>query len=253
MARSASNPQRARQSRQFSGPEAQLREEWRQHSLASGWKAPDDWWAPAVDAVTAAVHADGDLAEPLRALGEARGHAGAGIAETLDDLDAMLTVTGRADSALALAKPLAEGWAEAGLVSMTHATCEDPLTGMVTMPYLRTRLGEVYREALHDGTCPADTHRLLLVALPGGSSPWQRTSRAIVIGHDLRGAFPGGETLTLAGRDRLVVLASAYPAHDLATASLRRMLADAYAARLRVFRLPSRHEAALRLLAGLAQ
>jgi hypothetical protein len=49
------------------------------------------------------------------------------------------------------------------------------------------------------------------------------------------------------------VLASAYPAHDLATASLRRRLAESHAARLRVFRLPSRHEAALRLLARLAQ
>ena len=34
------------------------------------------------------------------------------------------------------------------------------------MPYLRTRLAEVYREAEQAGTSPADTHRLLVVGLP---------------------------------------------------------------------------------------
>jgi hypothetical protein len=121
------------------------------------------------------------------------------------------------------------------------------------MPYLRTRLAEVYREAVSDGTCPADTHCLLLVSLPARSSPWQRLSRAIVIGHVLRVAFPGGETLTLAGQDRLVVLARSCPAHDLAAARLRRRLDGSHAAGVRVLRLPSRHEAALCLLAGLAE
>jgi hypothetical protein len=183
-------------------------------------------------------------------LGESRGRAGAGIAETLDDLGALLDVSGRTDPPLALVKPVAEGWAEAGLVSHTHATCEDPLTGLVTVPYLRTRLGEVYREALRDGTCPADTHRLLVITLAASSSEWQRLSRAIVIGHDLRVAFPGGETLSLAGRNRLMVLARARPVADLATTGLRHMLADAHGARVRVFRLPFRHEEALRLLDG---
>lgn len=253
MTRSVWKPQRARHSRPWTGPEAELREAWRQRSLAAGWSQPDDWWAPAVGDVAAAVRAGADLAGPLRELGETRGRAGAGISETLDDLGALLAVTGHAGLPLALVKPVAEGWAEAGMASMTHAACEDPLTGLVTMPYLRTRLGEVYREALSDGTAPADTHRLLLVSLPASSSPWRRLARAVIIGHELRGAFPGGETLTLAATDRLVVLARACQSHDLASARLRRGLAETYGARVRVFRLPSGHEEALRLIAWLAR
>lgn len=229
-----------------------MREAWRRRSLAAGWAHVDDWWAPAVDTVIAAVQAGADLSGPLRMLGESRGRAGAGIAETLDDLGALLGAIGRTGTPLALVKPVAEGWTRAGPVSLTHATCEDPLTGLVTMPYLRTRLGEVYREALRDRICPADTHRLLLIALTSSSSEWQRLARTIVIGHDLRRAFPGGETLSLAGRNRVIVLARACPAPDFAFARLRRKLAGAHGARVRVFRLPSRHEEALRLLGDLA-
>jgi hypothetical protein len=233
-------------------PAGPLREAWRLRSLAAGWTAADDWWAPAVDTVAAAARAGADLTGPLRMLGESRGHAGAGVAETLDDLGALLAVLGRAVPPLGLVKPVAEGWAEAGLASMTGATCEDPLTGLVTMPYLRTRLGEVYREALRDGTCPADNHRLLIIALAGSASPWQRMARVILIGHELRTAFPGGETLALAGRNHLVALGRARRVAGLRAAGLGQMLADTHGARVRVLRLPARYEEASRLLNGLA-
>jgi hypothetical protein len=252
MVRTPWEVRKAQQARPSIGPDAELRDAWQERSLAAGWNHPDDWWSPAVDTVTAAVRTGADLAGPLRLLGESRGRAGAGIAETLDDLGALLDVIGCPSAPLALVKPVAEGWAGTGLASLTHDTCEDPLTGLVTMPYLRTRLGELYREALRDGTCPGDTHRLLLINLTASSSEWQRLARAIVIGHDLRMAFPGGETLSLADRNHLIVLARESPVPDLATAGLRRKLADAHGARVQVFRLPSRHREALRLLDELA-
>lgn len=232
--------------------EAELREAWRQRSHAAGWTAADDWQSPAVDAVIAAMRTGAGLPEALRMLGESRGAAGAGIAETLTDLGALLELTGRTRDPLALAKPVAEGWAEAGLVTVNHSTCEDPLTGLVTMPYLRTRLGEVYREALRDGTYPPDTHRLLVITFTASLNPWQRMTRALVIGNDLRSAFPGGETLSLAGRSRLIVLARARRGPSPVTAGLRHILADTHGARVRVYRLPSGHEEALRLLGRLA-
>ena len=92
---------------------------------------------------------------------------------------------------------LAEGWADAGLARMSGATCEDPLTGLVSFAYLRTRLREVYREAEQQGTCPPATHRLVVVELPRRPDPWRRISLVILVGHDLRAAFPGGDTLSL--------------------------------------------------------
>jgi hypothetical protein len=93
---------------------------------------------------------------------------------------------------------IAEAWAEESLTQFAQGGCEDPLSGLATLPYLRTRLAEVYREAEQGGTSPADTHRLLVVGLPRRPDPWRRMALAILVGHDLRAAFPGGETLSIA-------------------------------------------------------
>ena len=66
-----------------------MRSLWRAASRDRGWSYPDDWWTPAVDAVTEAVVSDGDIAERCSRLGRARARAGVGMQETLDDVLAM--------------------------------------------------------------------------------------------------------------------------------------------------------------------
>jgi len=83
--------------------------------------------------------------------------------------DAGLSHAGFRDGGLSDAwrlRSLATGWLTA---DDWHS--EDPLSGLATLPYLRTRLAEVYREAEQGGTSPADTHRLLVVRLPGAPQP----------------------------------------------------------------------------------
>jgi hypothetical protein len=178
---------------------------WQRQSLASGWAADDDWQVAAVDAVALAACRGHGLPAACGALGRERARAGIGIGEALADLGALCCVLDGVDPPLDLVRPLAEGWAEAGLVRLSDATCEDPLTGLATVPYLRTRLGEVYREAWQAGGCAADTHRLLVTELPAGLDPWDRLSVIILVGNDLRDAFPGGETLALAGGGRALL------------------------------------------------
>jgi len=136
---------------------------------------------------------------------------------------------------------------------MSDATCEDPLTGLATLPYLRTRLGEVYREARHAGRCVADTHRLLLAELRHRLDPWDRLSALLLVSNDLRAAFPGGETLSLAGSGRAIALVHAVPELPFRVTGLRRSLTTAHGTRLRLLRPPARLEDALRLLDGLAR
>src|SRR5262249_44458239 len=123
------------------------------------------------------------LAAACADLGRSRARAGVGIAETIDDLVALFAVLsgdggqsagalaggggqrGGAlaggeeegagvrskghprDPALRLVGAIAEGWAEESVSQFARGGCEDPLSGMATLPYLRTRLAEVYREA----------------------------------------------------------------------------------------------------------
>ena len=257
-----------------------LRDEWRRRSLATGWRMPDDWDSEAVDEVLAACQnralVCGDaglaavgataLAAACAGLGRSRARAGVGIAETIDDLVALFAVLGgdgrertgvpsegqHWDPALRLVGAIAEGWAEESVSQFARSGCEDPLSGMATLPYLRTRLAEVYREAEQRGTSPAETHRLLVVGLPRRPDPWRRLVLPILVGRDLRAAFPGGETLALAKPGPAIALVPARRDLPLRYARLRRNIQAAFGTQIRMTPLPGRLTEALRLVDELA-
>lgn len=261
--------------------ETRLRDEWRRRSLATGWRMPDDWDSEAVDEVLAACQnralARGEaglaavgataLAAACAGLGRSRARAGVGIAETIDDLVALFAVLGgdagertgvpsegqHWDPALRLVGAIAEGWAEESVSQFARGGCEDPLSGMATLPYLRTRLAEVYREAEQRGTSPAETHRLLVVGLPRRPDPWRRLALPILIGRDLRAAFPGGETLSLAKPGPAIALVPARRDLPLRYARLRRNIQAAFGTQIRMTPLPGRLTEALRLVDELAR
>jgi hypothetical protein len=272
--------------------DTRFRDEWRRRSLATGWRMPDDWDSEAVDEVLAACQnralARGEaglaavgataLAAACAGLGRSRARAGVGIAETIDDLVALFAVLSggweeraavlaggegeRAgvlsegqhwDPALRLVGAIAEGWAEESVSQFARGGCEDPLSGMATLPYLRTRLAEVYREAEQRGTSPAETHRLLVVGLPRRPDPWRRLALPILVGHDLRAAFPGGETLSLAKPGPAIALVPARRDLPLRYARLRRNIQAAFGTQIRMIPLPGRLTEALRLVDELAR
>jgi hypothetical protein len=241
---------------------AGLRDAWRRRSQAGGWLVGDDWHTEAVDAVITATYiTDADAGALLLAcarLGRSRAKAGIGIAETIDDLAALFAVLGQEgkegkeeEPPLHLVCSIAEGWAEEGLAQLTASGCEEPLSGLATVPYLRTRLAEVYREAAQNGTSPAETHRLLVVRLPRRADPWPRMALAILVGHDLRAAFPGGETLSLArqnGTGLALALVGAHGDLPLRYARLRRTVHATFGTQIRMTPLPGLLAEALRLV-----
>jgi hypothetical protein len=122
----------------------------------------------------------------------------------------------------------------------------------VSFAYLRTRLHEVYREARQQGTCPQETHRLALVELPRRPDPWRRTSLVILVGHDMRAAFPGGDTLSLDRPGPAIALVQVTNELAVRFNSLRRTIRAVLGTEVRMIRLPARPEDAERLLDGLA-
>jgi hypothetical protein len=235
-------------------PAERLREEWRARSLRAGWSLPCDWWAPAVEAVADAVCAGNGLATACVRLGRARGRAGVGIGETLEDLGALFDVLRWPDPPLGLVRCAAEGWVDAGLMDLAGGSCEDPLTGLATVSYLRSRLAELYRAGEAAGSPPSGTHRLLMVGFPvDGAEPWRRLARAIVVAHDLREFFKGGETLALLGRGRMAALVPYSPEPDLRMRALRRMVNHAQGDDVLVWgeRLPASIGDALNLIDAL--
>lgn len=232
-----------------------LCEAWRLRSLGNGWLAADDWHTEAVDAVARAVLPGTPLVEVAVAcgrLGRSRAEAGIGIAETIEDLGALFAAVGPAGPPLRLVSAVAEGWAEEGLARYAQACCEDPLTGLTTMCYLRTRLTEVYREAGQLGTSPAGTHRLLVIRWLRRPDPWRRMARAIRFSHDLRAAFPGGDTLADASPRSVIALVKARGDLPARYAGLRRAIRISGGAQVRMAPLPALLAEALRLVDELA-
>jgi hypothetical protein len=236
--------------------DAWRRDAWRRRSLAGGWLTPDDWHSEAVDAVLAACRPGsppgGGQAAACTGLGRARARAGTGIAETIDDLAALFAVLEEA-LPVGLIGAVAEGWADESQAQLARDGCEDPLSGLATLPYLRTRLAEVYREAEQGGTSPAETHRLLVVGLPRRPDPWRRLALPILVGRDLRAAFPGGETLALAKPGPAIALVPARRDLPLRYARLRRNIQAAFGTQIRMTPLPGRLTEALRLVDELAR
>jgi hypothetical protein len=242
------------------------------------------------EAGLAAVRA-GALTAACAGLGRSRARDGVGIAETIDDLAALFAVlgwgeggqagllaggeegkagllaageegragllgagmVGEPEPPLRLIGAVAEGWAEECARQLAQDGCEDPLSGLATVPYLRTRLAEVYRQAEQDGNSPAETHRLLVVRLPRRPDPWRRLAVPILIGRDLRTAFPGGETLALARAGPVIALVTARRDLRLRYARLRRNIEATFGTRIRMTPLPGRLAEALRLVDELAR
>ncbi len=217
-----------------------LRAPWERRSRETGWASPDEWWTPAVDLVCAAFLAGGDLPQACERLGRARARAGLGIGESLTDMAAFTEVAGWRDPPMDLVRALAEGWAEEG---RDHGdTCLDPLTGLGTPAYLRTRLGELYRGAEDVG------HRLVVLLLDPALDPWRRAARMIVLAYELSRFFTRGESVCVLGRGRIAVLAPEVPELDGELDLLRRGPGWEHGAAVWATPLPETHHEALSMI-----
>ena len=159
-----------------------------------------------------------DLTGVLSGLGRARAQAGAGLDETLTDLAALHAVltTDAQDGLIAtdpdapptqLVRVAALAWADATFGDLRSAEATDNLTNMTTQAYLRTRLGEVYRQATRMDLTAAETHALLVVTLDlSAVTGWPRLMAMVLVADALREVFDGGESIALLGPSVAAVL-----------------------------------------------
>ncbi len=211
-----------------------------------------------------------DLSDPLAELGRARALSGAGLDETLTDVAALHAVL--SDPRLLAANPdavparllrmTALAWADVSTAEIARCEDRESLTGLSTSAYLRTRLGEIYRQAARDER-PVG-HVLLTVSIDlSAVIGWSRLMAMVLAADVLRQVFDGGESLALLGPSVAVVLTERDP--DLATriAEAERMLAKRLSVDpqlhtlgpidLRLYRLPGTHGQACELIESLSR
>ncbi|MFC5140183.1 GGDEF domain-containing protein [Actinomycetospora rhizophila] len=258
---------------------AALRERWFACSSALGWAAAAEWPDPAVDAVCAVATARHDsrvahdraVERALARWAGARAGAGVGLAETLTDLAALSTAvsgagdgdgdgavvdtrsTGRGPDGVRLLRAVSLAWTDVACGDLAETAAVDPLSGLASVRYLRTRLAEVYRAARAHGRSAGDDRALVVLSLD--VRDWRRVAPLSIAGDAAGVVFDAGESLAVVGRGTVVVLA---PREGLAerAAVLRRLLARRLAAAeglvgspsVRIARLPATHEGACALL-----
>jgi hypothetical protein len=179
----------------------ELRQTWQGASQAI-WKNPRDWWVPEAELLVDALVGAGDAVTACARLGRARAEAGVGLREALDDLDALYRQLPAGGPPPGMIRALSEAWAEACVATANRiASCEDPLSGLTSAAYLRTRLAEVYRETETAGSAAGDEYILLVVDASAALTSEHRTGWDAILfrlrlGDALRRVFPGGETLS---------------------------------------------------------
>jgi hypothetical protein len=174
-----------------------LREQWRAESLAAVWLRPDDWYHPAVDALVECLVDGRDVTAAAERLGAARGRAGIGIGESIDDLTCLFAAHRSAPDATAL-RAVSIGWSEGNEGPPAAAELLDPWTGLPTLDYLRLRLRETYGDAARRGTDPRTTHALVVVDVALVQlDAFQRLARAATMGEVLVATFGEGSPLAV--------------------------------------------------------
>jgi hypothetical protein len=195
--------------RTFTLTSAELQDLWFERSCNAGWVFVSDWHDPAVDALCEACLRGDNLWPTAERLGTARADAGISLGETLADVDGLTAaLPGLATEVLHRAVSL--GWADRMMT--TKVAVFDPLTGLVSPDYLRTRLGELYRAADVAGTHVSEKHALVVVRLNlAGRRGWDRMTPLILSGDAMRTVFDGGQTLARLADHMAVALTDREP------------------------------------------
>lgn len=175
-----------------------LLERWRDESVASVWRRPSDWYHPAVDELAVAILLRNDAQPAAARLGAARGDAGVGVAEAIDDLGCLYRTTGGGEPPLSVVRALCTGWADAQCAPVGVPWGRDAESGLPSAEYLRIRLAECY---------PAATDRLLVVDVAAGvPDAFTRAARSAAVGAALVDTFGPARPMASLGGGTFVVL-----------------------------------------------
>jgi GGDEF domain-containing protein len=224
-----------------------------------------------------ALLAGGDVQAAAVGTGRDLAADGVPLDELLADLEATFAAVGLADPDYRVVRALCVSWTDVSLRYLHGLSCDDPLTGLASLPHLRSRLDEIYREAERRGVRVQAEHALVVVEADQvarradvGSEPgsvshsvtrrFGSALRMAEVADSLRAVFSGGETVARAGVHRAVALVrrQAEPAAQVET--LRVLLQSRSGAsndggeqRVWIEGLPGTHESASLLLDELAR
>jgi hypothetical protein len=196
-----------------------------------------------------------DVADVALEVGASAARLGVPLHEVLDHVERAFAGQ---EPSFEATRAVVLAWADEALVLHADISCEDPLTSLATMAYLRSRLAELYRGAGRDGHLVADRSALVVVELPGRRGhDIEQSLRALDVAEAMRAVFAGDETVAQMSPRRFAALVGRERADALSMSLLRILLERALGSqvhpRLWVEELPRSADGIARVLAGLSE
>ena len=165
-----------------------------------------------------------DVVDVAHEVGASAAQLGVPLHEVLDHVERAYAPQ---EPSFAAIRAAAVAWAETALIHHADIACEDPLTSMATLPYVRSRLAEIYRGAESVGRRATDTSALVVVELPRMTvgHEIELSLRALDIAEVLRLVYTGDETIAQLSTRRFAALVARERTDDV-TISLLGLLVD---------------------------
>lgn len=126
---------------------ATLLERWCAQSQGAGWIRESDWFCNAARSVASTLSAGKDPTAVLRSLASRRAVQGAGIAESLSDLQALFQVAPHPESHRLIVE-FADAWVEATDLFSHQLTCSDANSGLANRQHFERRVHELRENPL---------------------------------------------------------------------------------------------------------
>lgn len=168
---------------------------------------------------------------------------GTALSQVLDDLEQTYAAVDAGAPPYCVVRELCLAWNEVSLQYLHGLSCEDPLTGLASLPHLRSRLDELQRAAERSGDYVSGGYALVIVELGAAlPDPAPRSSvgsaaeslsarfspmlRMVEIAEAMRSVFSGGETLARVGGHRAAALVPRHATLGAQVDALRQLLCD---------------------------
>lgn len=180
------------------------------------------------DALVERLVLGGDLDGVCVHIGESAANSGVPLDEILIGLERVYAEVRGAEPPFAVTRTLTMAWTESSLQYLHAMSCEDPLTGLASLPHVRSGLNEIYRMCERTGGQVTDEWTLVVaeVARSDLAEPPRWGGLAMLdIAEAIRTAFDDRVSIGRAGRHRVVAIVRRDATLPMAVSAAQELLA----------------------------
>lgn len=183
---------------------------------------------PGFDALVERLVLGGDLEGVCTHIGESAANAGVPLDEILTGLERVYDEVCGTEPPFDVTRTLTMAWTESSLQYMHAMSCEDPLTGLASLPHVRSGLTEIYRTCERTGGDVTEEWALVVaeVARSPQSTPPRWGGLAMLdIAEAIRTAFDDRVSVGRAGSHRVVAIVRRDATLPMAVSAVQDLLA----------------------------